>query len=94
MASKYLQKFPVPKDFQNILHDFAREILRDQPQDLIEYSFLYFNALENHEEFDYPRKGLNIPPPKIKKTSNQEVIKYVNLVLEKKKKEEMSNLIR
>jgi len=72
MASKYLQKFPVPKDFHNILHDFAREVLRDQPQDLIEYAYLYFSALENHEEFDYPKKGLNIPPPKRKKNVNDQ----------------------
>ena len=76
MASKYLQKFPVPKDFSIILHDFAREIMRYQPQDIIEYSYLYFQALENHEEFDYPRKGLNIPPPKIKKTENPNEFKY------------------
>ena len=29
MASKYLQKFPVPNDFPEILHDLTREILRD-----------------------------------------------------------------
>lgn len=46
MASKYLQLFPVPEDFPRIFHDFAREILRDQPKDVIEFGYLYFKALE------------------------------------------------
>ena len=29
MASKYLQKFPIPEAFPDILHDYAREVLRD-----------------------------------------------------------------
>ena len=45
MASKYLQKFPVPNDFPEMLHDFAREVLRDQPQDIYEYGALYFRAM-------------------------------------------------
>lgn len=46
MASKYLQKFPVPQEFPDVLHDFAREILRDQPEDILEYGFLYFKAID------------------------------------------------
>ena len=44
MASKYLQKYPVPEDFPDLLHDFAREVLRDQPQNIYEYGALYFKA--------------------------------------------------
>lgn len=47
MASKYLQKFPIPEAFPEILHDYAREVLRDQPEDIIEFSVGYFTALEN-----------------------------------------------
>ena len=46
MASKYLQKFPIPKEFPDILHDFARDILRDQPEDILHYGVSYFTALE------------------------------------------------
>ena len=45
MASKYLQKFPVPEDFPDLLHDFAREVLRDQPENIYEYGAQYFRAL-------------------------------------------------
>ena len=53
MASKYLQKFPVPNDFPEMLHDFAREVLRDQPQDIYEYGALYFRAMYEVSIFDY-----------------------------------------
>jgi len=46
MASKYLQKFPIPGDFPDMLHDFAREVLRDQPDDIYEYGAAYFKAME------------------------------------------------
>ncbi len=45
MASKYLQKYPVPEDFPDLLHDFAREVLRDQPENIYEYGALYFRAM-------------------------------------------------
>lgn len=46
MASKYLQKFPVPVGFQETLADFTKEVLRDQPENIIEYAALYFESLE------------------------------------------------
>ena len=45
MASKYLQKYPVPEDFPDLLHDFAREVLRDQPENIYEYGAQYFKSL-------------------------------------------------
>ena len=45
MASKYLQKYPVPEDFPDLLHDFAREVLRDQPANIYEYGAQYFKAM-------------------------------------------------
>ena len=46
MASKYLQSFPVPPGFKEILGDFAKEVIRDQPQDIIEYAADYFEMLQ------------------------------------------------
>ena len=46
MASKYLQKYPIPGDFPQLLHDFTKEVLRDQPDDIFEYGYQYFKALE------------------------------------------------
>ena len=46
MASKYIQKYPVPQGFPDVLHDFAREVLRDQPENIYEFGYLYFKAME------------------------------------------------
>ena len=76
MASKYRKKFELPEGFMEILQDYSREVLRDQPLDIVEFSYLYFKALEEVsslklilskdklEEFNYDKKGPNIPPPK------------------------------
>merc|ERR1712228_324656 len=50
----------------DILEFYSREVLRDQPIDIVEFSYLYFKALEEGtiDTFDYPRKGKNIPPNK------------------------------
>ena len=46
MASKYRKKFELPEGFYDILEGYTREVLRDQPIDIIEFSYLYFKALE------------------------------------------------
>ena len=46
MASKYRKKFSLPEEFYPILEAYSREVLRDQPLDIIEYSFLYFKHME------------------------------------------------
>jgi hypothetical protein len=63
MATKYSQKFPIPQGFAEILHDFTREILRDQPEDILEYSTLYFEALHQGKPFHYESK-YNVKPDK------------------------------
>jgi len=61
MASKYIQKFPIPNQFAEILNDLTREILRNQPQDIIEFSAQYFKCLQDGTVLDYTKKGVNIP---------------------------------
>ena len=46
MASKYRKKFELPEGFYEILEDYSKEVLRDQPLDIVEFSYLYFKALE------------------------------------------------
>ena len=45
MASKYLNKYPVPVNFEEILHDLTRQILEDQPSDIVAFSAKYFECL-------------------------------------------------
>ncbi|CAD8203393.1 unnamed protein product [Paramecium pentaurelia] len=56
MASKYLQKYPVPEGFHQILHDFSREVLRDQPDDIIKYGADYFESMAQGKEFKFESK--------------------------------------
>ena len=46
MASKYRKKYDLPEGFYDILQDYSREVLRDQPLDIIEFSYMYFKAQE------------------------------------------------
>lgn len=45
MASSYQQKYPVPDGFAEQLHDLMKAILREQPQDIIDYSYSYFKNM-------------------------------------------------
>ncbi len=62
MASKYLQKFPVPHGFQEILADLTREVLREQPTNIVEFAALYFEGLEkghNSQGSSYKLDGMS-----------------------------------
>ena len=61
MASKYIKRFKVPNDFENILNDFAKEILRNQPKDIIQFGIEYFKGLETNVKIDFKDKGENRP---------------------------------
>ena len=61
MASKFLQKYPVPEGFQEILHDFTKEILRAQSDDIIQFAYDYFDHKARGLEYKYPSK-YNIDP--------------------------------
>ncbi len=60
MASRYIQKYPIPDGFPLILKNFSREILRDQPTNIIEYATNYFEALESGKPFKY-QSEFNVP---------------------------------
>ena len=47
MTSKLSNKFPIPEHFPEILHDFAKEVVRAQPVDIFEFAIQYFKNLEN-----------------------------------------------
>lgn len=45
MASKFLNKRSVPNGFREILSELTKEILREQPADIIHFSASYFEHL-------------------------------------------------
>lgn len=53
MASRYLQNYQCPDSFKKVLKDFTREVLRDQPTDLLGYARDYFNARNKGENMEF-----------------------------------------
>ena len=51
MASKFVQKYPIPASFPELLSDFTRAVLRDQPENIYEYGAQFFAALDDGVEF-------------------------------------------
>jgi hypothetical protein len=48
MASLFSNKYPIPDNFPQILHDYAKEIVRNRPKDILDFSVKYFYSLENN----------------------------------------------
>ena len=61
MSSKYIKKYEIPPGFQDLLSEFTKEILRNQPKDIIDFGIEYFKCLQQGLILDYPHKGVNIP---------------------------------
>lgn len=53
MGSVYLERLQIPEGFETQLQSLIKEILREQPEDIITYCHQYFLAMQNH-----------LPPPK------------------------------
>mmetsp|Transcript_86080 Transcript_86080/g.216692 ORF Transcript_86080/g.216692 Transcript_86080/m.216692 type:complete len:423 (-) Transcript_86080:165-1433(-) len=47
MASKFAKQYQIPPEFPDILKDFAREVLRNQPTNINEFAAKYFDCLAN-----------------------------------------------
>ncbi len=61
MSSKYIKKYEIPVGFQDLLSEFTKEILRNQPKDIIDFGVEYFKCLQQGLILDYAHKGENIP---------------------------------
>ena len=61
MSSKYIKKYAIPPGFQDLLSEFTKEILRNQPKDIVDFGVEYFKCLQQGLILDYPFKGENIP---------------------------------
>jgi len=45
MSSKFAKQYQIPPEFPDILKDFAREVLRNQPSNINEFAAKYFDCL-------------------------------------------------
>ena len=79
MASKFIKKFKIPKHFDDILSDFAKEILRNQPKDIIDFGIEYFKGVEKSGKFKYIELEKNSPENyNIPKTKKPDIINAPN----------------
>ena len=46
MASRYLDSVPLPTELPIVLNKLIKAILRDQPQDIIQYCAVYFENMQ------------------------------------------------
>ena len=57
MSSRFSNKFPIPEKFPEILHDFAREVVRYMPKDILDFSIQYFYSIEENIPLNYIEGG-------------------------------------
>ena len=62
MSSKFSNKFPIPEKFPEILHVYAREVVRYMPKDILDFSIQYFYSLEQKITFNYIEGGCEFIP--------------------------------
>ena len=87
MTSRLSNKFPIPEGFPEILHDFAKEVVRYQPNDIFDFAIQYFNSIEIERPLNYiPGGSANIERKEEKindENINEENIKEKNINKEK-----------
>lgn len=59
MSSRLANKFPIPEKFPEILHDYAREVVRYRPKDIYDFSIQYFYSIEKSIPLRYVEGGSN-----------------------------------
>ena len=83
MTSRLSNKFPIPEGFPEILHDFAKEVVRYQPNDIFDFAIQYFNSIEIERPLNYiPGGSANIERKEEKindENINEENIKKENI---------------
>ena len=52
-----MRRFQVQNEFNKILSDFSKAIVRNRPKDIIDFSIEYFKSLESNIKSDYKDKN-------------------------------------
>jgi len=79
--SKYPNKYEIPEQFPEILSNFTREIVRNQPKDILDFAIKYFYNLEkkmmpyssiNSNKYSTINSELNINQSEIMSSNNEQ----------------------
>ena len=97
MSSKYIKKYSITPGFKSLLSEFTKEILRNQPKDIVDFAVEYFKCLQQGLILDYPHRGQNIPcdfkpavpkiPPSLKNQTNYDVYSKEEVKPQERKEE-------
>ena len=60
MSSKYIKKYSIPQGFRSLLSEFTKEILRNQPKDIVDFAVEYFKCFQQGLILDYHQRSKNI----------------------------------
>ena len=74
----YNNKYPIPEGFHDILHDFIKEIIRAQPNDIFDFGIQYFSKLELGQEPNKQKANSMIYPSGETSTINTKSNFYEN----------------
>ena len=55
-----MKKYPIPQNFNEILDDFTKSILKIKPEDILDFGCQYFRCLEEGIKFNYDPTNQNI----------------------------------
>ena len=79
--SKYPNKYEIPEQFPEILSNFTREIVRNQPKDILDFAIKYFYNLEkktvpyssiNSNKYSTINSEININQTEIVSSNNEQ----------------------
>ena len=52
-------KFPIPDNFEEILHEYIKNVIKYQPNNIAEFSYEYFKNLENNNCYENEQIDIN-----------------------------------
>merc|ERR1712159_968806 len=78
MTSRYRRPFRYPDGFADVLRDFTREVLRDQPKSIPEYGAAYFDRIlkQSAEQQVIAEEGSGGPD----RMSQEQLLEYLSQV--------------
>merc|ERR1712196_655266 len=78
MTSRYRRPFRYPDGFADVLRDFTREVLRDQPKSIPEYGAAYFDRIlkQSAEQQVIAEEGSGAPD----RMSQEQLLEYLSQV--------------
>ena len=93
--SDLYDKYPIPENFPEIIHDLTKEMVIRQPKDIYDFAYEYFKSKENNSIFNYPFGSWQIIQEQNQNDNENEIINQdikIENNCENKNEDHLSNL--